>query len=257
MNDPRNPSKQICRIVDSLSFYENVESIIGRKIEIKGANNIIKYLLDNGYIYKLQITNFSMSNENIRIFDNTNTINFLNQLMKKNEIEVVVDEKIFDNIVANINNNFKKVNNLLKQYGYCIIFFSSIYQTYFGIIKLEDIENKKYHNNVFEESGFAEYRDINRKVQILYKNNKKIYEYKTNTIYEVPNSNFKFIICTEDNKYLQLLINQYVEIIEGEMSRTAYPGLWNEPKQFVCAFSENNIFKVETNENEILEISVI
>lgn len=41
------------------------------------------------------------------------------------------------------------------------------------------------------------------------------------------------------------------------MYRTFYPGLWDEPSQFVCTFNENNIFKVETEEKEILEISVI
>ena len=41
------------------------------------------------------------------------------------------------------------------------------------------------------------------------------------------------------------------------MYRTFYPGLWNEPSQFVCAFNENSIFKAKTEEKEILEISVI
>lgn len=257
MNNPINPSLQTTHIVNSPSFYEDIEAIVGNKIEINGIDNIIKYLLENGYIKKMEITNFSVSNDNKRIFDNTKMISSINELMQKNGINVVIDEAIFDNVVENVDNSFKKVDNLLEQYGYCIIFFSATHQTYFGIIKLEHLKNKKYHNNVFENSGFAEYSDINKKVQVLYKNNKYNYNYQTNTIYEIPNSNFKFIICTSDNEYLQLLINHYVEVIEGNMYRTFYPGLWDEPSQFACAFNENNIFKVETKEKEILEISVI
>ena len=257
MNDPINPSKQTARIVNSPSFHEDIESIIGRKIEINGIDNIIKYLLENGYIKKMEITNFSMSNDNRRIFDNTKMIGSINELMQKNGIDVVIDETIFDNVVENVDNSFKKIDNLLEQYGYCIMFFSSTHQTYFGLIKLEHLKNKKYHNNAFENNGFAEYIDINKKVQVLYKNNQYTYKYQTNAIYEIPNSNFKFIICTSDNEYLQLLINHYVEVIEGNMYRTFYSGLWNEPSQFVCAFNESNIFKVETEEKEILEISVI
>ena len=47
MNDPINPSKRTTHIVNSPSFYEDVESIIGRKIEINGIDNTVKYLLEN------------------------------------------------------------------------------------------------------------------------------------------------------------------------------------------------------------------
>jgi len=120
----------------------------------------------------------------------------------------------------------------------------------------------------FETNGFNKVVNYNKKILIHLFNtktniNKEFnFNFETNLIYSIPETNIKFAIAcinNDDNNTLFFVNNVIYGIYEGDSSanRTFYNGLTDKYQFYSYSFYESQIIKIHLQDNYYMDISII
>lgn len=113
---------------------------------------------------------------------------------------------------------------------------------------------KEYYNiytgekvdNYFESLGYKLYSD-NKKVHLDYNNQSVVYDFKTNT--ELIFNDLKFIICTKDNNFFDILFNIEIEKSDSDRLRESFVEGWTYYKSaYRIKLNKKTYFKYSNNE---------
>lgn len=117
--------------------------------------------------------------------------------------------------------------------------------------------------DVFKENGFIKYNDDNKKLVVSVNNCYHEFKLETNVIYDIPNTDIRFCICSSDSNTCRddiftFFINKDFNInsTKNVLSplRTFYFGLMKEPFKLVYLLDKN--LKLETDDGYYLEVSI-
>lgn len=119
-------------------------------------------------------------------------------------------------------------------------------------------------DELFEKNGFVKLKESDKKLLIHIFDNKGFidnyydFNFETNVINKIPNTDIEFAIAINNNGRKCFFINQGFNPFHGENItspyRTFYNGLMKEPFKHVYPLDET--IKIETESNLILEIKV-
>ncbi len=131
-----------------------------------------------------------------------------------------------------------------------------------GFNKLEKMFKKNGYNELeemFKKNGFIKVNDRKKRISISIDNNQYYFDYDTNTMFKIPNTDICFAIATYDNRVTFFFINKsfnpkYDKKITSPY-RTSYIGLIPGPFKLVYHIEDETII-IRTDKNVELKVQI-
>ena len=113
-------------------------------------------------------------------------------------------------------------------------------------------------NEIFESNGFTKIKDRYKLLHINIGNDSYYFDFETNYINKIPNTDIEFAIAVDSNFKSYLFINKDYNPLHDDTitspNRTFYEGLMKEP--FKLVYSLDTPIKVETDSHVVLQIQI-
>jgi hypothetical protein len=113
-------------------------------------------------------------------------------------------------------------------------------------------------DQIFISNGFLKVRDASKKLIVSVNGKSYNFDYETNIIHTIPQTDISFAMVFEDSGRRSLFLNQDYNIKDDTSFtapyRTFYDGLMKEPFKFIFPF--DGPLKVETPSNVLIEARV-
>ena len=113
-------------------------------------------------------------------------------------------------------------------------------------------------NELFESNGFIKIKDRNKLIHINILNNDYYFDFETNTINQIPNTDIEFAIAVDSDYKSYFFINKSFNPLHDESItspyKTFYSDLMKEP--FKLVYSLETPIKIETDTNIVLQIEI-
>ena len=164
-------------------------------------------------------------------------------------------EKPIDACLNFLKNNTECIGLVLDAFSKPVVITDKLLEALNNLLDNARKLEKSFVDNEFNEKVM----DNNKFIKITTNSQNHQFYYATNTKYTVPNTNITFAIATDKNNRTYLFINKDFNPYHNEEItsplRVVYPGLVTEP--FKRVYLLDNTLKIETDENEIIIISII